>query len=314
MAVITKSEQYPRRCKQWTKGEHKRLRRLYPIHSIGRLTREFGRTANSISCQASKLGLKKDISKGYRGPEGEYRLWTDEETAFLRRHYKKLTCSDIAAAIGRGCSAVAGKLSLLGLRKATAWTAKENELLKKVYNKRPLRELTGIFGRSHNTISKQARKLKIPKRAKPWTNPQIKYMRKNYGWMTAMEMAKHVGHSPAMIRAKARKLGFSKDKEFRKRIHPRGFLISWTPEQVDFVKKNYQKLTAGEIAAAIGKTLSGVQGKASNLGLKKVKFWTPQKDKRLRNLYGKISLKELAGMFGRSKQAVFNRARELEDR
>lgn len=167
---------------------------------------------------------------------------------------------------------VAGKLSFLRLRKATEWTDKENKLLKKVYNKRPLRELVGIFGRSHNTITKQARKLKIPKRAKPWTNPQIKYMRKNYGWMTAMEIAKHAGHSPQMVREKARRLGLRKDKEFRKRIHPRGFLISWNHKQINFLSKHYQTLTAREIAAAIGKTVSTVQSRAWGLGLEKRKI------------------------------------------
>ena len=272
MAVITKSKQYTRHIERWTKAEHKRLRRLYPIHSIGWLSREFGRTTSAISGQAYKLRLKKDVSKGYRGPESDYRLWTEQEIAFLRRHYKGMTFSDIAVAMGRSCSSVVSKAKSFRLRKAKVWTARENVQLKKLYNVRPLRELVGIFGLSRNTISKQARKLEIPKRTKPWTNSQIKYLKKNYGSLTSMELAKRVGRSPGMVIAKARKLGLHKDKDFRKKIHPRGFLISWTRKQIKFLLKHYQTMTAREIASALAKTKTAVQSRAYKLKLKKSKI------------------------------------------
>jgi hypothetical protein len=267
MRKITKSRKYPKKGKEWTKIEIKRFKRLYPIYSVSRLVNEFGRTGGAIAERARVYGLKKDVSKGYKGRPYDFRLWTDQETYFLRRNFKKMTCSDIAAALGRNMGSVIHKARDLGFKKAQKWTAKEDKLLKKLYYKRPLRELEDVFDCCDNVIFKKARKLGIPKRVKPWTDKELKFLKKNYGRMLVKEIARHVARPRKGIMYKASELGLRMDKEYRQRH----FLRYWKPKQIDFLRKNYQQMTAREIAAVLGKSIAAVHGRVTLMGLKKMK-------------------------------------------
>ena len=43
----------------------------------------------------------------------------------------------------------------------------------------------------------------------------------------------------------------------------------WTKEEIDFLKKNYDKLTVKQIAEILGRSVNSVQHKAIRLGLRK---------------------------------------------
>ena len=274
---VRKNTQYPNCAKSWTKAERKQLRRLYPKYSDGWLTREFGRTSSAITSQVHLLGLKKDVSKGYRGRDSNGRKWTDREIAFLRNHYKKMSLIDIAAAMGRGCNSVNIKANRLGLKKAKVWTSQEKEQLRKIYYERSINDLTHIFSRSRDSVKRQVRKMALPRKEPLWTNVEIKYLTKNYKRMTSTEIAMHVKHSPEAVRKKAQKLGFGRYQ--RPRVHP---LLPWSEKELRYLKCWYGEKTASEVAKSLGRSTRAVVHKAGRLGFLGIR-WKRFLDKRKNN-------------------------------
>ena len=281
---------YPRRRKPWTKLENQRLKLLYPKYSDGWLTREFGRTAPAILTQANILGLHKDVSKGYQPPLSDWRKWTGKETVFLLKHHKTMTFSDIAAAMGRSCNSVAAKTVRLGLKKAKFWTPEEDGRLRQIYRQRSLEELSKIFKRAPDTVFTRARKLEIPKRARPWSKKEIIYLTKNYHLMTSDQLAEHLKHSAATIRHKAHKLGLKSG-------------LYWTEKETQYLKRWHHKKNFAEIAESLGRSPSAVQEYAVSLGLYRI-YWTKQETDKLIRLYGKVTVVEIARRLGRTYGSV----------
>ena len=192
--------------------ENERLTLLFPKHSTERLMRKFGRTSSSISAQACALGLKKDPSQGYPGPDRNSRKWTEKEIAFLKKHYKRMKYLDVAAKLRRSSSSVNLKVQSLGFikNKNKVWAVKEKKQLKKIYHQHTRKEVAEIFGCTLSSLSKQVRKLAIPGKYRLWTNAEIRYLAKNYKRLTLTQIAQHVKHSTKSIYEKARKLGLRK--------------------------------------------------------------------------------------------------------
>jgi len=250
---------YPRRRKPWTKLENQRLKLLYPKYSDGWLTREFGRTAPAILTQANILGLHKDVSKGYQPPLSDWRKWTGKETVFLLKHHKTMTFSDIAAAMGRSCNSVAAKTVRLGLKKAKFWTPEEDGRLRQIYRQRSLEELSKIFKRAPGTVFTRARKLEIPKRARPWSKKELKYLAKNYHKMPLDQLAQQLNHSAIVISHKALQLGLRTPLRNRRQ---------WTQKEKQYLNRWYHKKTVKEIARHLGRGYGSVHHMLYVTGLK----------------------------------------------
>jgi hypothetical protein len=295
--TVKNNHRYPKRGKPWTKEEHKRLSQLFPKYSSWRLMLEFGRTPAAIATRASRLGLKKDVSKGYLGRDSNWRIWTKREIVLLRMHYKKMTSSDIAALLDRSCGSVATKARNLGLRKAKVWTTQEKELLKKIYRRRPLGEVAQIFGRSMEAVSNQARKMEIAKKARRWTKAELKYLMKNWRIKTAEELSRRIRHSPMTIRGKFRALGLKK-------------MTYWTQKEQQYLRRHYGKKGSRAIAEFLGKGLVAVKVKSQKMGLRRV-YWTKEEDKEFKKLYPLHSNSWLSRKFKRHPTTLWEKGQKL---
>ena len=83
---------------------------------------------------------------------------------------------------------------------------------------------------------------------------------------------------------------------------------AWTEEDIEFLKANYGKMKAKEIAKAIGRTEGAVMTRAYLLGLnselEKVPTWTGEDIEFLKANYGKMTNDEIAKAIGRTERAV----------
>lgn len=261
---VKQKRQCPKHGWRWTNAENMRLRLLFPKCSVMSLPDEFGRTFEAIAAHARILGLKKDASKGYQGPDRTWRKWTRKDIDFLRKHHKSMSYPDIAAAMGRNRNSVAiecRRLGLKGFRKENGWTAEENERLKKIYREHSIEELAKIFGRSKNAILRKAKKLALSRKVSTWTNEEIRYLTKNYMLMTSTQLAKRLKHPPQMIRVKANSLGIRKRTQWH-----------WTEKEIKYLRRYYKKKTIKSIAKKLGRNIIAVKRKARQTGFRPPDF------------------------------------------
>lgn len=163
----------------WTDGEVQYLMKHYGNVSVADLAEELGRTTDAVELKAGKLGLRKKVRKlseaeinwvvdnlgvlsyekmahqlgvsngrilriatkyGHR-PRPNNRLWTDEEDAYLRKHYGKMTRKELAEALDRTIPLVSWRARKLGLTvgrrtvdKPRSWTAQEDTYVRENFD------------------------------------------------------------------------------------------------------------------------------------------------------------------------------------
>lgn len=87
----------------WSIAEDATLRELWP--DLDRLTAALQRSRCAIRCRGQKIGLR--LSRR--------RAWTERERQYVRDHYGRETCAQVAAALERGESSVYQQADLMGL-------------------------------------------------------------------------------------------------------------------------------------------------------------------------------------------------------
>lgn len=92
-----------------------------------------------------------------------------------------------------------------------------------------------------------------------WTVQEEKYLRAVYGTKTNPEIGKDLKRSARSVQAKAAKLGLT-DPSRRGKVRP------WTPEEVAYLEKYYEKRSTEFIANKFHRTKNSVKRKAQNLG------------------------------------------------
>lgn len=88
----------------------------------------------------------------------------------------------------------------------------------------------------------------------------------------------------------------------------------WTCKELDLLRRNYTKMTNQELAKTLKRTLSAINKKAHDLGLKKAYYgieWTPRMLKILRDFFPIMFNKPLANWLGVSQRTMARKAREL---
>jgi len=96
------------------------------------------------------------------------RPWTQDEDAYLRKHYGKQRIQDIARALNRSYNQVRYRARLLGLRKprhlkssSTRWSRKDEEFLLEHWEKMSVSELAQHLGRSPRAVRHKIRRLRL---------------------------------------------------------------------------------------------------------------------------------------------------------
>src|SRR5512145_1606688 len=137
------------------------------------------------------------------------------------------------------------------------------------------------------------------------TPEDIEYIRENFNEKTNREMAEHIGSAPQTIMDKLREFNLVRDQKKAKNqygiFYPDGAPSPlcnegklWSNEEIEYLQKNYKTETAEEIAAFLGRSVSGIKHRLVRDKLKSDKFWREDEIEFLVTNYQKYTNPELA--------------------
>jgi Zn-dependent peptidase ImmA (M78 family) len=144
--------------------------------------------------------------------------WSDDEIALIKKLYAEKPTKELAKQLGRSLPAVRYRAHMLGLKRKIQyegrWTPEDIALLKELYPECPLGEIAKRLGRTVNAVANRAHQLGIKRKSyldKLWTAEELQLLSQLYPTHEGIQnIAERIGRSPAMVRAKAHKLGFIK--------------------------------------------------------------------------------------------------------
>ena len=105
------------------------------------------------------------------------------------------------------------------------------------------------------------------------------------------------------IRNKAKKLGIKKEVY---EIH------FWTVEEDEFLKSNYKKLTAGEMAEKLGLRIPQILNRINKLNLKKQKMWSKEDEEILKENFNVLPIEKLNEILSVKRKDTSIRKKAME--
>ena len=224
----------------WSKSDDEYLRQNYSNKDISIRTMriKLGMSENSIHIRASKLKLKRGLSKLDR---------------YLIKNYKKIDTKDIADKFKVSMAYVYKRAFQLGLSKPHEYdditTLRYNEIVKRYSNCSTMR-LSVELDVSTHTVKRIASKEKIKKTKSKksqrrkiknsWSKEQERFLLINHDKMTMNQMASRLFLSISSVRGKLRHMGL-KDRYLR--IYRRGNIkFTYITEEEKIKKLEYARM------------------------------------------------------------------------
>jgi len=312
----------------WTQKEIRQLERLYPTNHNKDLAKILGRTIASLLGKAKILGLKKDWEGGYRvpPPPQNENLWTQEEIVELRTMYLNSGSKEIAAKLNRTPQAIKSKIRKLGLfselnekdlrRKFTGinqWSADDIEILKNLYTVKSLAQIAAELGRTPNSISKMASKLKLSHSNIPaskrlvWTDETDAFLAEHIAKWPLEKIAEKLNLTPSAVQRRAWRKHFSRNcpNPHHQKSRP------WTRQEIAQLQYWLPMFSNEEIAAKLERGVEAIIAKRKRMGLKRPPFWTDKNIAILKKYFPIESNTNVAQRLGIDNAKVRAKASEL---
>lgn len=166
----------------------------------------------------------------------------------------------------------------LGRNHLSPWTLKEMEFIEAYYGKISAKEIGDKIGRSAGMVRTTARKLGLASPRPPtWTEEELSLIRDNYGKGIAFVRSLLPERTEYAIRIQASLMRVANS--------------SWSEEERQYLKTHHGNMPIARIAAELGRTVSGVAGMVTEMGLRKKPVttnepWTDRELDILRTHYG----------------------------
>lgn len=275
----------------WTEEKVIELKEMWKNNSPSKLASYFHTTTNTILEKASELGLKYKSNR-----------WTKEEVELLKEYASKYVTLEIAQKLGKSYLAVQKKANKLGIilhSEESFWEDWKIEYLKENINKLPIGQIGKKINMSYRRILTECSKLGITYIKEDWTDEEVAILRKyakscHYSELTKVLPRRTVG----AICAKAYELGIETISEYTK----------LTDENINFIKDNWGKMTATNIARELKVSLGVIYRYKKILNLpnvgQKIK-WTPERIKKLAKDAKTMSKSELAKKYKTSNTQIY---------
>ncbi len=186
--------------------------------------------------------------------------------------YPTKTAKKIAKKLGRSTVSVERQARYLGLRKYNPLSGKQIDFIKKFYKKMTYAKLADKLGKSIYMMRHNIHALKLKKRkAKLWTNAEVKFLRKNYSNHNGFWLADRLRKRPvSTINFFARKLGLAKSPEFLHKQMSKN-RSEWTEKELKFLRKNFSNHSDKWLAGKLKKPKPTILSTARRLHLNKTK-------------------------------------------
>ncbi len=285
--------------KRWTEEEIKILKRYYARKGSHFVAERVGHSPDTVMNKAAELGIRFHRT----------RPWKSHEDRYIREKYHKKKIASIARSLKRTPRSVQHRAEYLKLTKPAAdkWSAEDIAALHKLYTDRnyTLDLIAKILNRSKNSVLLKAVRMGLSRASHihRWSKHDHNYLLKNAGEKSYRDIANHLGIKNYQVALYAKKIGI--------KIQDKG--LSWSQEEKDFIRKNYYKMPAKEIARRLNRTLNAVKNTASRMGVSEDKRepWTSRQLDYLKNNYADKTIVEIAKALNRSKKSVHAKAVRL---
>lgn len=222
--------------------------------SLKELECKYDRRSCTIIELLRKIGIYKNKTS----------RWTDNEIEVLKNYYPIEDIDDVYARIPRHTKqSIIQKASKLNLKSSSNWSDGDLEILKKYYPIVSSKEIMTMIGNRHSILSikTKADRLGIYKFVR-WTSDEENIIRLNYSKISTSEMMKLLpNRTYEAIIAKARQLGI---ESFRK------LEDSYSEEQLDFIRDNWQTMSDSQISTVINKSSEGIRSQRVKMGFYKI--------------------------------------------
>jgi transposase len=178
-----------------------------------------------------------------------YRNWTDEEIAFLKRHYVKKGRKFVADHLQRTTTCVAGYARILGLKRLEHrdWTSFDDNYLRRNFDKKLARSIARSLHRTLHAVHARASLLGLTKEKDPEYTPEERaFIKERYeSGVSATKIAREMGRPESSIRTRINRWGFKSSRP-------------WSRREEIFLRKHFSSMKIREIAEKLGRTQNSV--------------------------------------------------------
>lgn len=232
--------------------------------------------------------------------------WTEEELEFLRKNYpsKNKGARFVAEKLGRAYTAVLTMAVKHKIRskKRTTWEPWQIDYLKEFYGLIPMEVIQKRLKKTYSAILEKAQIYKLSKpQSPPFNDYELKLLQKVYidKCYKRKDLEKLFDRKYDHIRKIANSIGLYREYQISK-------------NEINFLKRNYKKLTRREMAEKLGISEGIVKWQLKKFGLKKekTKSWTKEDLDFLKKYYKKLSNKEIAESLGRTEKSIIHMTRK----
>ena len=199
--------------------------------------------------------------------------WSVHELERLRALYPRVPESRLARLLGRSVQSVQRRAREMFARAARRgeWTAAEERMLRDAYGVLQLRAIALVLARPVAEIRRRAALLRSRCRQGEWSPGEETRLKRLYGSRSDADLEVCLSRSRADIAAAASRLCLSKDKGLKV---PRSRAVvrpmpRWSLADTALLRELYTDQDNLEIARRLGRTVTSVANKASQLGLRK---------------------------------------------
>lgn len=203
------------------------------------------------------------------------KIWTKEDIKFLELNWNEMSAPELGEKLGRTASSIRQKGKKLGLKTSAdrfekitglkAWTAEEDEYLRKSWGNESKIEISNKLGRSPAGVERRAHNLGLRMTAeqlekknlkKNWTDEMDSFLIENYGTLHVDEICKEVNATVSMVRKRATHLGLQIEKR-------------WTEEEEAYLEDFWGERSVVATAKYLNTSIGALKSKACRMGLGK---------------------------------------------
>ena len=195
--------------------------------------------------------------------------WTTLELELIRRLFPTQPLRALAARLRRSEAAVLDRARLMFERRRarSPWTADDDRQLGISYGVVPLAHLALVLARAQRDIQQRVAQICQGLESRAWTHADEQLLKRLYGGRPTVALQVVLRRPVADIEARAAALRLGRDKRVPTadvRRMPR-----WTDADVRVLRRMYPAADTTAIARRLGRSVSSVANKASQLGLEK---------------------------------------------
>ncbi len=143
--------------------------------------------------------------------------WSADEVRLLKELLPNKKLSEIAEKLGRSVDAVKCKRYSIGIRyPRSLWSEGEIKLVKKLYPGQGPYEAARKIGRSVGAVGQKAYEMGVKRIGRRpyrrWSDDEVRLLKELLPNKKLSDIAQRLGRSAEMVRAKANKMGLTKQK------------------------------------------------------------------------------------------------------